>query len=439
MKPPPKPVSRDSDAPGLPAREAALVLLLTGLDHRGGFDEAMTRPPFTTIAPRDRAWARGLAATAFRRLGPIDATLQGRLQRPPPERVVAILRLGLAQLLFRDTPAFAAVATSVELADADRKSRPFKGLVNAVLRGVDRDRPPEPDVAAHVPPWLYARWSAAYGEAGARAIAAAVPLEAATDLSPRDPAQVQPLADALEAEVLPGGGLRTARRGELSEWPGFTDGDWWVQDAAAAIPARLLGVRPGETALDLCAAPGGKTLQLAAAGARVTALDKSEARMKRVVQNLERMKLEAETVVADAADWKDERRFDAVLLDAPCTATGTFRRHPDVLWAVRPGETPKLAALQRRLLDSAADRVRPGGRMVYCVCSLEPEEGEAQVRAFLSRRPDFSLSPAATGEGGAPTHALKDGMLRITPADGMDGFFIARMTRSAAVQAPSAT
>jgi 16S rRNA (cytosine967-C5)-methyltransferase len=343
--------------------------------------------------------------------------------------VVGILRLGLAQLMYRDTPAFAAVATSVELADADRKSRPFKGLVNAVLRGIDRERPPEPDATAHVPPWLYARWSAAYGEARARTIAEAVPLEPSTDLSPRDPAEAPRLAEALEAEILPGGSLRTTRRGELSEWSGFAEGGWWVQDAAAAIPARLLGVRPGETALDLCAAPGGKTLQLAAAGAAVTALDRSEARMRRVTQNLERMGLKAQTVVADAAEWKDERRFDAVLLDAPCTATGTFRRHPDVLWAVRAGEVAKLAALQKRLLDSAAERVSPGGRLVYCVCSLEPEEGEAQVRAFLARRPNFALAPPEPGEGGAPPRALKDGMLRITPADAMDGFFIARMTR----------
>jgi 16S rRNA (cytosine967-C5)-methyltransferase len=416
---------------GLAAREAALAVMRAGLDHRGGFDEALARPPFTTLRARDRAWARALAATALRRLGPIDAALAARLQKPPPERVVAILRLGVAQLLFRDTPAFAAVATSVDLAEADKASRPFKGLVNAVLRRLARDgvRPGPPE--QNLPPWLFARWAAAFGEAAALAIAETIPLEPPTDLSLRDPADAAALAEAFEAETLPGGTLRIPRRGEILDWPEFAEGRWWVQDAAAAIPARLLAAGPGETALDLCAAPGGKTLQLAAAGAQVTALDRSPARLKRLHQNLERTGLSAEVVAADAAAWADPRRFDAVLLDAPCTATGTFRRHPDVLWTVRPGEVAKLAEVQARLLDAAAERVRPGGRLVYCVCSLEPEEGEAQAAAFLARRPDFHAAPIGAGEGGAPPDALTAaGTLRLTPAAGMDGFFVARFART---------
>ena len=422
----------ESPKPELAARRAALALIEAALDHRGGFDEAMGRPPFADLSLRDRAWARGLASAALRRLGSIDTALAARLQRPPPPEVTALLRLGLAQLAYRDTPAFAAVATSVALAEKDKATRPFKGLVNAVLRRLARDGLPALPPETDLPPWLFARWRSAYGEDAARALAVRLSEEPPTDLTLRDPATAAELAAALDAEILPGGSLRTWRRGELPAWPGFEAGGWWVQDAAAAIPARLLAVQAGETVLDLCAAPGGKTLQLAAAQARVTALDRSASRLRRLSENLARTGLAAEVVVADAATWDDPRRFDAVLLDAPCTATGTFRRHPDVVWGSRPGEIAKLAGVQSRLLDAAAERVRPGGRLVYCVCSLEPEEGEAQVEAFLRRRPDFALRPIEAGEGGAP--AAVDGArgwLRLLPSlkeprGGLDGFFIAR-------------
>jgi 16S rRNA (cytosine967-C5)-methyltransferase len=330
-------------------------------------------------------------------------------------------------------PAHAAVSTAVDLAQARKESRPFKGLVNAVLRGLAREPPALDEPERLAPPWLQARWLAAYGPDAARAIAACIAEEPATDLTPRDPAQAEAVAAALEGEALPGGSVRTARRGDVSTWPGFAEGAWWVQDAAAAIPARLLGVAPGEMALDLCAAPGGKTLQLAAAGAKVTALDRSPVRLQRVGANLARMGLFAEAVAADAAAWPDRRAFPAVLLDAPCSATGTFRRHPDVLWTARPSDIASLAAVQARLFDAAAGRVAPGGRLVYCVCSLEPEEGEAQVAAFLQRRPEFALEPIAAGEGGAPAASLRaDGTLRILPhhcAGGLDGFYVARLRR----------
>ena len=275
---------------------------------------------------------------------------------------------------------------TVDMAGARKATQPFKGLVNAVLRGLLREPPPAPEPEAYAPPWLYARWRAAYGAEAADAIAARIAKEPDTDLTLRDPREAPALAEALDARVLPGGTLRTGKRGDLSDWPGFAEGRWWVQDAAAAIPARLLDLKPGETTLDLCAAPGGKTLQLASAGASVTAVDRSATRLKRLSENLARMGLTAEVVVADAAAWSDKRSFDAVLLDAPCSATGTFRRHPDVLWAAKPSDIAKLAAVQTALLDAAADRVKPGGRLVYCVCSLEPEEGEAQAAAFLARR-----------------------------------------------------
>ena len=417
----------------LAPRAAALEVLAAALARRAGLDEALSGKAMAGLAPRDRAFARALAMATLRQLGPIDRILGPRLSKPPPDKVRDILRLGLAQALFLDTPAFAAVDSSVALAAADKATRPFKGLVNAVLRGVLRNPPPVPTAEDHAPDWLFARWRAAYGEAAALGVAGLIAEEPATDLSLRDPADAERLTAELPADRLDGGSLRAERRGDLSGWPGFEEGCWWVQDAAAAVPARLLNVQPGETALDLCAAPGGKTMQLAAAGAQVVAVDRSAARLRRVTENLTRTGLAAETAAADAAQWDDIRRFDAVLLDAPCSATGTFRRHPDVLWVARPGDIAKLAEVQTRLLDSAAGHVKPGGRLVYCVCSLEPEEGERQAEAFLARHPDFRTVPAEPGEGGAPVESLTpEGWLRLQPhhrPGGQDGFFAARFAR----------
>jgi len=422
-------------AGGLAARIGALHLVELALDHRGGLEEAMSHPPFGRLEPRDRGLARMLAMTLLRRLGPIDRALEARLQKPPPPPVMMLLRLGAAQLLYMDVPDFAAINTTVQLTAQGKSTRNFKNLVNAVLRGVSREPPAELEPEASAPGWLYARWSAAFGEAAARDIAAMIPVEPATDLSLRDPADAPVLAQALPAEQLEGGGLRVPHGGDVSAWPGYVEGQWWVQDAAAAIPARLLAVKPGETAIDLCAAPGGKTLQLAAAGARVTALDRSASRLRRVSQSLERIGLEAEVICADSESWPDERLFDAVLLDAPCSATGTFRRHPDVLWGTGPGDIAKLSAVQSRMLDAAARRLKPGGRLVYCVCSLEREEGEDQISDFLKRTPGFALDAVAAGEGGAPSASITaEGMVRILPHQipgGLDGFFAARLVRAA--------
>jgi 16S rRNA (cytosine967-C5)-methyltransferase len=424
-------MSMQEPSDGLAAREAAVQLLEATLARRGGLDEAQGTSGFARLAPRDRAFARALVMATLRHLGPIDRALEAKLQRPPPERVKNLLRLGAAQAFWLDTPAFAAVDTAVTLAQADKASRPFKNLVNAVLRGLLRDGPPADDPEALAPQWLYARWKSAYGE-DAPLIAAMIAQEPATDVTPRDPADAA-LDTELEAQALPGGSLRVTQKGDITAWPGYDGGRWWVQDAAAAVPARLLDLKPGETALDLCAAPGGKTLQLAAAGAHVTALDRSAPRLRRLKENLDRTDLKAEVVVADAADWPDARTFDAVLLDAPCASTGTFRRNPDVLWAIMPPDIAKLAALQTRLLDSAASRVKPGGRLVYCVCSLEPEEGEAQASAFLKRHPEFTTVPVQPGEGGAPEASItRHGWLRILPhhmTGGLDGFFAARFVR----------
>ena len=417
-----------SKPPAPSAREAAARLLAAALSRRAGLDEGLAAPTLAALAPRDRAFARALAMATLRFLGPIDQALAARLRAPPPEATMNLLRIGAAQLLVLKTPPHAAVGETVALTP-----KALKGLVNAVLRVLSREPPDLADPERLAPPWLMARWRAAYGAETARAIAAAIAEEPPTDVTPRDPADAEAIAAALAGEILDGGSVRTARGGEVTGWPGFIEGRWWVQDASAAIPARLIGVGSGDTVLDLCAAPGGKTLQLAAAGARVTALDRSGARLRRVAENLARTGLSAEIVEADAGDWPDARTFDAVLLDAPCSATGTFRRHPDVLWMARPSDIGRLAAAQARLLDAAARRVTPGGRLVYCVCSLEPEEGEAQAEAFLRLQPDFALEAIAAGQGGAPPVSLRpDGTLRILPQHrpgGTDGFYVARFRR----------
>jgi 16S rRNA (cytosine967-C5)-methyltransferase len=411
--------------PALAARRAAIALLEGALSGRGGFEHALAGPDFSRLGSKDRGFARALTLSTLRHLGPIDAALAGRLQREPPPRVRTLLRLGMAQAFWLDVPDFAAVDTSVALT-----AKSMRGLVNAVLRGQIRDgRPVEtPDCLA--PGWLLARWRNAYGADSATAIAAVIAQEPAADVSLRDPAD--DIVDIV-GERLDGGSLRTALRGDPIGWPGFAEGRWWLQDAAAAIPARLLRPAPRKTILDLCAAPGGKCLQLAAAGATVTALDRSAQRLRRLNDNLARMRLSAEVVTADVLAWKDERLFDAVLLDAPCSATGTFRRHPDVLWNARPGDIAPLAAAQARQLEAAARRTKAGGVLAYSVCSLEPEEGEAQAATFLRAHPEFETAAVSAGEGGAPAASVTaEGWLRILPqhlAGGLDGFFIARFRR----------
>jgi 16S rRNA (cytosine967-C5)-methyltransferase len=426
--------------PGLSARLAALDLLDAALARRNGLEEALAVPALAALSSRDRGFAMALVMATLRALGPIDRALDARLARQPPARARQILRLGLAQALVLGTPPHAAVATSVSLVGRAGPAA-FKGLVNAVLRAVLREPPALDDPDLLAPDWLYARWRAAYGPDVAREIAACIAKEPATDLTCRDPDAASALAPGLEADVLPGGTLRTGLRGDVTGWPGFAEGDWWVQDAAAAVPARLLAVQAGEAVLDLCAAPGGKTLQLAAAGADVTALDRSAARLKRLQENLHRMRLSAEIVVADAAEWAGERQFDAVLLDAPCSSTGTARRHPDVPWTKSPADVEKLADLQLRMLHAASRLVRPGGRLVFSNCSLDPLEGEALLARFLHENETVVLEPIRPGEVQGIEHFLtREGTLRTTPGDldlgspalsGLDGFFAARLRREA--------
>jgi len=349
-----------------------------------------------------------------------------------------ILRLGAAQLVFLETPPHAAVNETVALAAA-RGAERFKGLVNAVLRRLaakGKARASAQDAPRlNTPDWLWKSWSAAYGEAVARRIAEAHLAEPPLDFSLRagDPAEAEAWAARLEAEILPTGLLRRKAGGIVPELPGYADGAWWIQDAAAALPARLLGAVSGKRVIDLCAAPGGKTAQLAAAGATVTAVELSKPRLSRIGENLARLMLKAELVAADATTWRPAAPADAVLLDAPCSATGTIRRHPDLPWRKSAKNLPALCAAQQRLLANTASMVKPGGCLVYAVCSLQPEEGPAVVARFLDANDRFALEPVAAGDvKGADDFIAGDGTLRSLPCHwsergGIDGFYIARL------------
>ncbi len=428
---------------GMPARIAAMTLVEAALMKRSGFDEAVTRSDFLGLSESERSFARAMALLVLRRLGQLDDVIDKRTKKTPSEAVCALLRMGLVQIGFMQVPDFAAVSTTVKLAERESHTRPFKGLINAILRGVIRDREagrPDglttPNPARLAPDWLFQRWSTAYGGDNAEGIALALTEEPATDLTFKTTADLERLAEPLEGEPLGGLALRSALRGDLREWAGYDDGVWWVQDASSSVPVNLLGDLTGKTAIDLCAAPGGKTLQLLAKGAQTVALDRSKNRLKRVEENLARTGYTAELQMADAETFDDPRTFDVVLLDAPCSATGTFRRQPDVLWATRPTDIAKLADVQHRLLDSAAIRVAPGGTLIYCTCSLEREEGETQVVAFVRRHPEFvidAVTPEQAAAIGLPAQSVRpDGWLRLLPNQrpgGQDGFFIARLTR----------
>lgn len=396
------------------------------------------------LEPRDRAFVRLLVTTTLRRLGQIDVVLDRCLDRKPPRKLAEvrdIMRLGAAQLLFLDTPAHAVVDTAVTLVKAGRFA-PYAGLVNAVLRRVARDGV---ELAATVdaqrlntPRWLWLDWVATYGEDTARAIGAAHLNEPPLDITLRPGQDPAAWAERLEATVLPTGSLRRSAGagGAVSALPGYADGLWWVQDAAAALPVGLLGNVAGQRVADLCAAPGGKTMQLAAAGALVTAVDRSARRLRRVSANLDRLGLSATLIDADATAWQPEGGpFDAVLLDAPCSATGTIRRHPDVPRHRRPADIEALAATQAALLRAACDMVKPGGLIVYCVCSLQHAEGPAQVAAALDLGLPLELVPVQAAEvGGLAELITPEGALRTLPchlaeAGGMDGFYAARLRR----------
>ena len=396
-------------------------------DHKG----------FAALEPRDRAFVRNLLAVAFRRRGQIESLLGSFLAKPLPgtDAIVGdILQLGLGQLLFLATPPHAAVDTSVRLAEVVGRTR-LKGLVNAVMRRATREGQALVDrqdaARLNTPDWLWRSWLQAYGLETARAIATAHLNEAPMDFSLRG--EADGWAEKLDAQLLPTGSLRRIAGGAVRDLPGFAEGAWWVQDAAAALPAKLMGDVAGKRVLDLCAAPGGKTLQLAAAGAQVIAVDVSARRLQRLADNLKRTGLTAELVTADAATWRPSAPIDAILLDAPCTASGTLRRHPDAPWRRRPDDVAQMATVQRGLLDHAISLLPSGGLLVYAVCSLQVEEGEMQVQSRLAAGADVDLSPITEAELPGLGEALTPlGPVRTLPSQwadkgGLDGFFIARL------------
>ena len=438
--------SPQPEVPGLAARRIAVDIVDGVLRRRIPLDEQLAgksaHPGLPMLADRDRALMRRLTATALRRLGTLRHVLADFLERGFPAdapRAETILLVGAAQILWLDVPDHAAVDLSVRLAQADRRAARYAGLVNAVLRRVAQNRESlaVADGTRDTPDWLLTRWRAHYGEEAARAIAEANGHEPALDLTVK--ADAAGWAEHLRGRVLSTGSVRTLAQGAITLLPGFTEGAWWVQDAAAALPARLFGDVQGLAVADLCAAPGGKTAQLAHAGARVTAVDRSAARLARVAENLSRLKLAAETVAADALEWQGGP-FDAVLLDAPCSSTGTIRRHPDVPWLKSEADLAVLTSLQQRLLDHAATLLKPGGRLVYCVCSLEPEEGERQIADLLTRDPHLARVPLTPAEVcGRAEFITADGDLRTLPLHlpdpdprwgGLDGFYAARLMRS---------
>lgn len=431
---------------GLAARQVAAAaingVLSEGRAFEDAFGSAIARHK---IAPRDRAFARAIAAAALRRRGSLTFIINQFLEKPLSVklgRVSAILLSGAAQLLLLKTPPHAAISLAVEQCRADNAARRFDKLANAVLRRVS-EKGAEilatlDGVAHDIPPWLLARWRKNYGDVLARQIAAASLHEAPLDLTVKSDAAGW--AEKLGGTVLPTGTVRLSEAGRIEDLAGFSDGHWWVQDAAAALPARLFGDVKGQDIADLCAAPGGKTAQLLCAGAKATALDQSEARLVRLKENLVRLKLEAKTVMADATAWDPGRQFDAVLADAPCTATGTIRRHPDILHLKRPDDVAALSVIQSRILEQAAKLVRPGGQLIYCSCSLEPEEGPDQVARFLARHKDYTRHRVTPGECGIDAAWITgDGDVRTLPCHsgdlpegrkGLDGFYIARLVRN---------
>jgi 16S rRNA (cytosine967-C5)-methyltransferase len=409
-------------AEGVGARRAALQILDAVL-RRGQRLDAAGAAVRTLPAP-DRALAVAIVGETLRRLPDLDGLIDGatRQRLPDDSKARMVLRLALAQKAGLGTPDHAVVATALPLVDGGPR-RLVHGVLGTLLR---RGLPPLD--APRLPEAVEQRWAAAWGAKAVQAARRSIARRPTLDLS---------FADDADARAFAGPSLapRHVRleSSSVAELPGFADGRWWVQDLAASLPARLVPATAGNV-LDLCAAPGGKTMQLAAAGHRVTAVDASESRLKRLRENLDRTGLAAELVIADALEWNPGRQFDSILLDAPCSATGTFRRHPEVLYRARPAIIAESAELQRQLLARAARWLQPLGALVYSVCSLEPEEGERVIEAFLAAHPDFALDPPLPGELPGFVTPSAEGWVRILPGlleaqGGLDGFFIARLVR----------
>jgi 16S rRNA (cytosine967-C5)-methyltransferase len=431
---------------GQPARLLALDAVDAVLLRRRPLVETFEAHEILPILPaRDRAFALNLASTVLRRLGQIDALIDACLARPLPDSLVSLrslLRLGVAQLVFLRTPAHAAVHTTVGLAQS-RRAGTHASLINAILRRLAGEATTllESQDAARLntPDWLWDSWVTEYGASTARSIAETHLLEPPLDLTLRSAADLDRLVGALPAQSLPTGTLRLWHAGPITELPGYGDGAWLVQDAAASLPAKLLGDMRDKRVLDLCAAPGGKTAQLAAAGARVIAVDRSPKRLQVLRDNLGRLRLQADTVVADVTSWRPPAPADLVLLDVPCSATGTIRRHPDVMRLKTAAEIPKLARVQACLLAAAAEMLAPGGILVYCACSLQPEEGAHVIDSLIAQGLPIERLPLdAYNVCGCDQFLTSAGDMRTLPNQmaewgGLDGFYAARLRRRSVV------
>lgn len=427
-----RPEQQSEQPAGFAARAGALKLLHAVLEQGRFLEESSVQG-----APADRAEARGLADLTLRRLNQIDDVLSRFVDRAPKGDGQRILRLMAAELLFHGTSPHAAVDMAVRLAKSNKTTARLSGLINAVGRRLSEQGA---EIVANqnatemaLPDWLSRRLTKDWGAQVTRDIATAHLLPAPHDLSLTNPGDAKPLAQELNARILETGGLRLLDRPQISALPGYAQGAWWVQDAAAGLPAMMLDVRDDMQVLDLCAAPGGKTLQLAARGAKVTAVDISDRRLERIADNLERTGLSADLITADALAWEPDGQFDAILLDAPCSATGTIRRHPDLPHRHDGIDLKELHTLQKALLARAASWLKPGGKLVYCTCSLFKSEGERLVETFLSEQDALTLDPIGKSEG-IPTEFISaEGYLRTRPdhwaeIGHIDGFFAARLT-----------
>ncbi len=435
----------DAAPGGLTARAAGLDLVDAILNKKQELDAALDASgAFAELPIRDRAFCRMMVATLLRRLGQIEDLIRraednpGAMQSP---RLRHILQLGVTQIVFMDVPDHAAVDTSVRLAEAEGFSRQ-KGYVNGVLRTVAREGKDwlsrQDEARLNIPHWLMEQWILDHGLRAAAETAMASLAEAPLDITVKNPGMAAYWEKELEAAILPTGSLRRNSGGRVSELPGYIDGMWWVQDAAAALPVKLFGKVNGQTVVDLCAAPGGKTAQLAAQGAKVIAVDRSVQRIRRLTENLTRLRLEKNVQIetADASVWRPREPVPFVLLDAPCTATGTIRRNPDILHHKAPRDMERLARLQEEMLNNAAGMLMPSGVLVYCTCSLQKEEGERQIDRLLRDNPDLTRLPVRPEEiGGIEGAITEDGDLRLFPFllaahGGVDGFYAARVVKA---------
>lgn len=433
----------DQNDNGLNTRLTAFHILQDVLERKTPLDQVLSRhEDYNALEGRDKSFVRMLVATSLRRKGQLDDMI-GRVAEKElhPHSLRLVLYVGMTQILFMNVPHHAAVNTTVELAEKENMSGQ-KGFINAVLRRMTAEgqewRQTQDPVQMNIPQWLLKYWIEDYTLRGAAEIAQASLSEAQTDITIKNPSEQKYWVDELDGALLPTGSIRLTAAGNITDLSGFEDGHWWVQDASAALPAKVLGDIKGKTVIDLCAAPGGKTAQLAAAGAKVIAVDRSAKRLERLKENMERLNFVdcVEVVASDGAVWQPAEPVDAVLLDAPCSATGTIRRHPDVMHLKGNKDINQLMALQSRLLDNAAAMVKSGGIIIYCTCSLQKSEGELQVDVFLANNPDFKRAPITAAEvGGVDALISKEGDLRVlpymlAPHGGMDGFYVARLAKS---------